>query len=329
MLGILERFEPPAAVGLRAGRRHATPAGSTSVSRRPSSPWPTATRYLTDPEARDVPVDDAARPGPAGRPGRGHRPGRAARPAPSTNPVGGGTIYLATVDGDGNAVSLIESNYMGFGSGVVDPATGIHYQNRGSYFSLDPDHAERPRAAQADAPHAAPRDAVPARRAGPWIVAGSMGGDAQPQVHAQFVSAVVDGGVDIRTAVAAPRWYIEPADHYAPPTAVHLEPRHAPGIDDTLRALGHDLVPTAAFDSNLGHEHAIELVDGGPSGPMAPSPPPRIRAARDFRRSGKGLEALAAICDTRGPPVAGERSHDAATGEPSAPRHERAHRRSP
>ena len=88
------------------------------------------------------------------------RGGPPARP-PSTNPVGGGTIYLAVVDADGNAVSLIESNYLGFGSGVVDPATGIHYQNRGSYFSLDPAHPNVLEPGQADAPHAAPRDAVP------------------------------------------------------------------------------------------------------------------------------------------------------------------------
>jgi gamma-glutamyltranspeptidase/glutathione hydrolase len=116
---------------------------------------------------------------------------------------------------------------------------------------------------------------------GPWIVAGAMGGDAQPQVHAQFVSAVVDGGVDVRTAVAAPRWYVEPADHYAPPTDVHLEPRHVPGIDDALRALGHDLVETAAFDSNVGHEHAIELVNGGPSEPDG-----SVAAATDPRSAG-------------------------------------------
>jgi gamma-glutamyltranspeptidase len=92
-----------------------------------------------------------------------------------------------------------------------------------------------------------------------------MGGDAQPQVHAQFVSAVVDGGLDIRTAIAAPRFYVEPAEHFAPPTSVYLEPRHAAGIDDALRALGHELVPTAPFDSTVGHEHAIELVGGGPA----------------------------------------------------------------
>jgi gamma-glutamyltranspeptidase/glutathione hydrolase len=113
---------------------------------------------------------------------------------------------------------------------------------------------------------------------GPWIVAGSMGGDAQPQIHAQFVSAVVDGGLDIRTAITAPRFYIEPPDHFAPPTSVYLEPRHSAGIDDALRALGHDLAPTAPFDSNLGHEHALELVGGGPGavdGSVAAATDPR------------------------------------------------------
>jgi gamma-glutamyltranspeptidase/glutathione hydrolase len=98
----------------------------------------------------------------------------------------------------------------------------------------------------------------------PWIVVGSMGGDAQPQIHAQFVSAVVDGGVDIGTAVAAPRWFVEPRELLTPPIDVHLEPRHAAGVADSLRDLGHELVPTLPFDSNLGHEHAIELLDGGP-----------------------------------------------------------------
>ena len=175
-------------------------------------------------------------------------------------------------------MSLIESNYMGFGSGVVDPATGIHYQNRGSYFSLEPDHPNvlepRKRTLHTLLPGMLFRDG----QVGPWIVAGSMGGDAQPQIHAQFVSAVVDGRLDIRTAIAAPRFYIEPADHFAPPTSVSLEPRHVAGVDDALRALGHELVPTAPFDSNLGHEHAIELVGGGPGavdGSVAAATDPR------------------------------------------------------
>ena len=112
---------------------------------------------------------------------------------------------------------------------------------------------------------------------GPCNSSWSMGGDAQPQIHAQFVSAVVDGGVDIATAVAAPRWYVSPRELLAPPIDVHFEPRHAPGIAEALRDRGHDLVPTAAFDSDVGHEHAIELVDGGPAegGSLAATTDPR------------------------------------------------------
>jgi gamma-glutamyltranspeptidase/glutathione hydrolase len=113
---------------------------------------------------------------------------------------------------------------------------------------------------------------------GPWVVAGSMGGDAQPQIHAQLVSALVDGGVDVATAVAAPRWYVEPADHFAPPLDVRLEPRHGPGVAAALEAMGHTLIPTDPFDSNLGHEHAIECVNGGPGavdGSVAAATDPR------------------------------------------------------
>jgi gamma-glutamyltranspeptidase/glutathione hydrolase len=221
--------------------------------------------YLTDPEASPVSVDwllDATR---LGELARRISPDRAAVAAPATNPPGGDTIFLGTVDADGNAVSLIESNWAGFGSGIVDPDTGIHYQNRGSYFSLEPGHtnelAPGKRTLHTLLPGMLFRDGRP----GPWIVVGSMGGDAQPQIHAQFVSAVVDGGADIRTAVATPRWYAAPRELLGREVDVYLESRHEAGIAGALRDLGHDLVPTAAFDSDLGHEHAIELLDGGPA----------------------------------------------------------------
>jgi len=264
ILAILERFEPPAADafgpdGVSDARwiHLGLEAAKLAMADRDA--------FLTDPDFREVPIEtllDATYAADlAARIDERH----ATPPRPTTNPPGGGTIYLATVDRDGNAVSLIESNYMGFGSGVVDPATGIHYQNRGSYFSLDPAHPNvlepHKRTLHTLLPGMLFRDGVP----GPWVVAGSMGGDAQPQVHAQLVSAMVDGGLDVRTAVAAPRWYIEPADHFVPPIDVHLEPRHASGVAEALAELGHRLVPTAAFDANLGHEHAIELIDGGPS----------------------------------------------------------------
>jgi gamma-glutamyltranspeptidase/glutathione hydrolase len=235
-------------------------------------------QFLADPAVVDVPVEALLDDDYAARVASWIDPARASRPGPSGNPRGGGTIYLATVDGAGNAVSLIQSNYMGFGSGVVDPDTGIHYQNRGSYFSLAPGHpnelAPGKRPLHTLLPGMLFRDGQP----GPWIVAGSMGGDAQPQVHAQFVSAVVDGGLDIRTAVAAPRWFVEPADHYEPPVQVRAEPRMAPGVLEALEAMGHPVSRTEAFDSALGHEHAIELVDGGPAvdgGSVAATTDPR------------------------------------------------------
>jgi gamma-glutamyltranspeptidase/glutathione hydrolase len=280
LLAILERFEPPPPTsfgpdGVTDARwiHLGIEAAKLAMADRDA--------VLTDPAARDVPVAellDAAH--------AAELAGRiderwAAVPAVATNPPGGGTIYLAAVDGAGNAVSLIESNYMGFGSGVMDPATGIHYQNRGSYFSLDPDHANVLAPGKRTLHTLLPGMLFRAGERSPWVVAGSMGGDAQPQIHAQLVSALVDGGVDIRTAVAAPRWYVEPADHFVPPLDVHLEPRHVPGIAESLVERGHRLRPTAPFDSNLGHEHAIELVDGGPAAPDG-----SLAAATDPRSAG-------------------------------------------
>jgi gamma-glutamyltranspeptidase/glutathione hydrolase len=94
-----------------------------------------------------------------------------------------------------------------------------------------------------------------------------MGGDAQPQIHAQLVSALVDGGLDIRRAVSMPRWFVEPERHFAPPVEVRAEPRFDPGVLEALEAMGHPVTRTRPFDARLGHEHAIELVAGGPAAP--------------------------------------------------------------
>ena len=103
---------------------------------------------------------------------------------PDVAMVAGDTVFLATGDGEGNLVSLIESNWMGFGSGLVDPATGISYHNRGSLFRLDPDHvnalAPSKRTFHTLTPGMLLRDGKP------WIAHGSMGGEIQPQVFAQI-----------------------------------------------------------------------------------------------------------------------------------------------
>ncbi len=231
--------------------------------------------HLTDPAFGSVPVDRLLDPAYGAGLARGIDAGHAADPPPATNPPGGGTIYLAAVDGEGNAVSLIESNYAGFGSGIVDPATGIAYQNRGSYFSLDPGHPNVLAPGKRTLHTLLPGMLL--RHGRPWVVHGSMGGDAQPAIFAQVVSALVDGGVDVATAVAAPRWHAASPSHFAPPDSVVIEPRFRDGLLAGLAAMGHRLDVRAPFDGGLGHAHAIELVEGGPArgGTLAAAADPR------------------------------------------------------
>jgi gamma-glutamyltranspeptidase/glutathione hydrolase len=275
LLNILGQFEPPAQDLGDAGLAERTRWAHLGIE---ASKLAMADRdtYLADPDHRPAPLAELLDPAYARHLAARINPDRAADPPAARTPRGGGTIWLGVVDPYGNAVSLIESNYAGFGSGIVDPLTGIAYQNRGSYFSLDDNH---------------PNVLGPSRRTlhtlmpgmlfrdeRPWVLAGSMGGDAQPQVHAQVVSALVDARADIATAVAGPRWFVEPAEHFAPPDTVRIEPRFEPGLLAGLAERGHRLAPTEPFDGALGHCHAIELVDGGPAaegGSLAAATDPR------------------------------------------------------
>ncbi len=275
ILGILETFEPPHPDTFGGGRgadarwiHLGIEASKLAMIDRDA--------HVTDPAFVPPPLERLLDKGYAAALAGRIDPRRAALPPPpSRQPRGGGTVYIGVVDREGNVVSLIESNYLGFGSGVVDPATGIVYQNRGSYFSLEPDHpnvcAPGKRTLHTLMPGMVFRDGRP------WVVAGSMGADAQPQVHAQLVSALVDGGVDVAAGVAAPRWFVEPAHHFEPPTAVHAEPRFRDGVLEALVAMGHPLTQTAPFSGTLGHCHAIELVEGGPAagGSLAAATDPR------------------------------------------------------
>lgn len=280
ILNLLETFEPPerAAFGVAGVDEPrwihlGIEAAKLAMADRDA--------HLTDPEFVAVPVDRLASKAYAAELASRIDPARAAPAPAATSPRGGGTIYLATVDGDGNAVSLIESNYMGFGSGVVDPETGIHYQNRGSFFSLDPGHPNVLAPGKRTLHTLLPAMLFRPGRPEPWVVMGSMGGDAQPQILAQLVSALVDGGLDVATAVGAPRWFVEPAEHFSPPVEVRAEPRFRPGTLEALGVLGHPVTRTEPFDGRLGHAHAIELVDGGPAAAEG-----SVAAATDPRSAG-------------------------------------------
>ena len=137
-------------------------------------------------------------------------------------------------------VSLIESNYMGFGSGIMGGSTGIMLQNRGAYFQLDPSHpnALRPRSRTLHTlmPGMLLRDGTAE------VAFGAMGGDGQPQTMVQLVQGVVDDGLDPQAAVDRPRFVVETEAAGQPLGPVSIE---SDGVDASvvgeLEARGHEV----------------------------------------------------------------------------------------
>lgn len=188
-------------------------------------------------------------------------PERAAAWPPSM-PAPGGTAYLCAADGDGLSISLIQSHFMGFGSGVVLPTYGINTQNRGAQFSLDPDHvnviAPRKRTLHTLIPSLALRDGRP------WLVFGTMGGDGQPQTHLQVYSRIL-AGEDPQQAISAPRWVVSPTDG-----SVAIEALADPAVTGGLRARGHQIEVLGDRESLMGHAHAIRYDTSGYTGATDP-----------------------------------------------------------
>jgi gamma-glutamyltranspeptidase len=263
LLNILERFEPPP--GLRFGAHGWTDAAWPHlILEAAKRVYADRDAQLTDPDRRAVPVARLLSAAHARTLAERIDPRRADPSPAAVRMLVAGTVYLAAVDADGNAVSLIQSNAAGFGSGVLDPGTGIHFQSRGASFSLDPGHPNVIEPGKRTAHTLLPGIVFRGGQRRPWLIAGSMGGDIQPQLHAGLVSALLDGGADVATAIAAPRVVVEPAGWLAPPVDVVCDGALEHGVEGGLARRGH-VLRRAPFDGALGHQHAIELVDGGPA----------------------------------------------------------------
>jgi len=167
------------------------------------------------------------------------------------HPATSDTTYLAAVDKDGNIASLIQSNYSAFGSGVVVNGMGFALQNRGALFSLDPSH---PNALQ---PRKRPfHTIIPAfmERGDVHIGFGIMGGANQPLAHAQFVSNLVDYGMNIQGALEAPRFTVTSGEVSCD---ILIESRVAPDTIQALRQKGHNLIVRGDYTALMGRGQAV------------------------------------------------------------------------
>jgi gamma-glutamyltranspeptidase/glutathione hydrolase len=217
--------------------------------------------FLTDPDHMTVTPQDLLAEERVSRLTASIEPDRAG-PWPPIVPAPGGTAYLCAADRDGICISLIQSNFMGFGSGVVLPTFGINLQNRGAQFSLDPQAANviapRKRTLHTLIPSLALRDGRP------WLVFGTMGGDGQPQTHVQFYSRIA-AGRDLQEAITAPRWLVSPQDG-----TVKIESDVGPSVTAGLRSLGHTVEVLGPRESVMGHAHAIRYDPSGYAGATDP-----------------------------------------------------------
>jgi len=203
-------------------------------------------RYLADRDFMKVAVRDLFAARRAERLGGLIRMNQAANEYPNM-PTGTDTEYIAAADRHGNLVSFIQSNFMGFGSGVVEPETGIILQNRGHLFSLAEDHPNcigpHKRCVHTLMPGMIFKDDKP------YAALGLKGGHVQPQVQVQVMTNLIDFAMTPQAAIAAPRF------NHIEATKVGLEPEIPQAVKDELARRGHQVV--GGNPESFGGAHMI------------------------------------------------------------------------
>ena len=216
-------------------------------------------RHLADPRFADVPMDRLTSKEYADE-RRGLMDPARALPwdkIPSYGSLAGDTVYIAVVDDEGNAVSLIHSLYGGFGAAVVAGTTGVVLQNRSAYFSLDPanpNHVE---------PGKTPLHTLIASLAFRddkfWAAVGCMGADGQPQIHLQTYLAMIDHGRDIQQALETPRFLSGRFAIGEARDTLHIEARFPAATIAELERRGHPVNRWGDWNELAGHAHGITV----------------------------------------------------------------------
>jgi gamma-glutamyltranspeptidase len=216
-------------------------------------------RHLTDPAFMRVPATDLLAPDRLrSRAGLISRE-RARRPQPAA-PAGGDTIALVTADREGNAVSLIQSLYFTFGSGLMAGDTGVVLQNRGAFFSLDPGHVNALAPGKMTMHTLIPAMYLEGGR--PRFVYGTMGGEGQPQTQAAILTRRLFRRFAPQAAIEAPRWLYGRTWGTAS-RALSLEGRYSTELARTLEDRGHDVAMGGEWDDLFGHAHGIWIAPEG------------------------------------------------------------------
>ncbi len=245
MLNIMDRF-PLAKYGFLSAKAFDIKMAAQQLA------YSDLARYIGDPRMVRVPVQGIISKAYAAKRAALIQPGQASCHVSAGNPwpYNGDTTYMTTIDSHGNIVSLIQSLYEGFGSFVVVKPYGFPLQDRGALFNLD---AKSP---DVLAPHKRPwHTIIPAfMQKGPLHIGfGIMGGLNQPQAHAQFVSDVVDYGMDLQGALEAPRFTNAGLDG----CNFYIEDRVPKSVRDRLTKMGYRLRVRGAFATAMGGGHAV------------------------------------------------------------------------
>lgn len=275
MLNIMEQFEPAKDGPLSAEELHKRIEAMKLA-------YADLARYNADPKFVNVPVAGLLSKEYAKQRAQPINPQKANCDTQAGTPPASDTTYLTAVDREGNIVSLIQSNFSSFGSGITVRGMGFALQNRGALFMLDPGKPD------ALAGHKRPfHTIIPAfmEKGDDHIGFGIMGGANQPLAHAQFVSNVVDYGMNLQAAMETARFTV--TSNFNIGCKILIEDRVPAVVRHQLTAMGHELEVRGDFSLYMGRGQAINhntktgmnfaASDARTDGSAEPELPPKLR----------------------------------------------------